>query len=213
MSGLPWYPRYVGDFRKKTQQLTMLEKAAYNDLLDEYYATGKPLLFSNAGSNSQLIPDHCRLYRLCGAMNKSEQEAVDSVLKMFFTWDKNKGYVNKKAQETIEKQHSSHLRRVNAGKAGAAKKKGSNATSNAQAMLKQSEPEPEYKDSDVVNFSIERYLKDQDLQKIKKEFQGWDIQHFIFEYNEYIKKIKKRPNYPAAAFAGFIRNAVEGKKP
>lgn len=216
MSGLPWYPRFTGDYSRKTSHLTMLEHGAYNLLLDHYYATGKPLLFSNATSNAtsnaELMPDHSRIYRLCGAITKQEQEAVDNVLKTFFEWNKKLGYINKKADEVIEKQGYSRERRVNAGRKGGL----SNATSNAKAMLKQCqrnpEPEPESKDS-FSRYRIEIFLKDDEWDALRRDFRGWDIQNFASEFNTFIVKKQERPAHPYEAFRGFIAKVTKGKTP
>ena len=166
-SGLAWYPRYVGDYARKTKHLTMLEHGAFNLLLDEYYATGKPLLFSNANSNGQemltAMQDHSRLYRLCGAIDKKEQEAVDHVLNHFFVWT-DEGYFNSRAAETLIEQHEAHERRVNAGRKGgrkASSKASSNAKSKAKAKPKQSEPEPE---------PIKKIYKKDDFEKFFKAY-------------------------------------------
>lgn len=133
--GLQWYPRYAGDYIRKTRHLSMLEHGAYNMLLDHYYATGKPIEISNAS----LLPDHSRVYRLCSAVTKEEKQAVDSVLEMFFELT-DEGYINRKAAEVIAKQLAAHERRVNAGRKG-----GKQSSSNAKPKPKQSsrKPEPE----------------------------------------------------------------------
>lgn len=148
LKALAWYPRYTGDYAKKTKHLTMLEHGAYNLLLDHHYSTAQPLncvkqCSSNAKSNGELIPDHSRIYRICGAITKDEQQAVDNVLSMFFILTDD-GYINKKTIETLEKQTVSHQKRVESGRLGGSKKSNqssSNNKSNAQAMLKQSESE------------------------------------------------------------------------
>lgn len=145
MTGLSWYPRYTGDYSRKTKHLTMLEHGAYTMLLDHYYATGEPLFFSNASGNAELMPDHSRLYRLCSAITKDEQDAVDNVLRMFFVLT-DKGYINKKARETIAQQQDKHQKRVEAGRKG-----GKQKSSNAKAMPYQPEPEPEPDSLSITN--------------------------------------------------------------
>jgi len=164
-AGLAWYPRYVGDYARKTKPLTMLEHGAFTLLLDEYYATGKTLL-SNAISNSEpmltSMPDHSRLYRLCGAITKEEQQAVDHVLNNFFEWT-DEGYYNSKVAEILEKQHEAHAKRVNAGRKGgrkASSKAGSNANSKDKAKPKQSEPEPEPIKNIYTKDSFDRFFKE-----------------------------------------------------
>ncbi len=129
---LPWYPRDMGKYARDTKHLSMLEHGAYNLMLDYYYSTGG---LPQAVSNASLMPDHSRIYRLCGAMNKAEQDAVDSVLKLFFRLDNDGYYRQDKCEEIIQTQELKHQRRVEAGRMGGAKK----ASSNAKAMPKHKE--------------------------------------------------------------------------
>src|SRR5437764_66948 len=72
MSTNHWYPRYVADYNKKTQHLSLAEHGAYALLMDYYYTAGKP------SANAQV------LYRICRAFESHEQEAVSSVVRQFF---------------------------------------------------------------------------------------------------------------------------------
>jgi uncharacterized protein YdaU (DUF1376 family) len=147
MDGLQWYPRYTGDYARKTKHLTMLEHGAYTLLLDYYYATAKPLqcfsiATSNAPSNADLLPDHSRIYRICGAITRAEQEAVDNILEMFFEIEAGQGYVNKRAMQVIEQQQQKHDNRVEAGRKSALNKVSnapSNATNNATSNTPQNQ--------------------------------------------------------------------------
>jgi hypothetical protein len=68
-----WYPRYVGDYMSKTQDLSLMEHGAYTVLMDYYYSTNQPL-----PANAQ------QLHRICRAFAKDEQDALQSVLDKFF---------------------------------------------------------------------------------------------------------------------------------
>ena len=77
-----YYPRHLGDYARDTAHLLMIEHGAYNLLLDRYYAT------------EEGIPDDQK-YRVTRARTPVEKQAVDSVLKEFFTlkegvWVKNR---------------------------------------------------------------------------------------------------------------------------
>lgn len=73
MSAKPWYSWYVGDARAKMAGLSMEQRGAYRDLLDEYYMRGGPL------------PDAMDvLYRICGAITPSERASVELVAGAFF---------------------------------------------------------------------------------------------------------------------------------
>lgn len=169
MQGLQWYPRYTGDYARKTKHLSLTEHGAYTVLLDYYYSTAKPLpILSNASSNAQLMPDHSRLYRLCGALNDEERQAVDNVLSMFFILTDD-GYINERALETIEKQRAAHEKRVEAGRKGGKQRSSnasSNASSNGEAKPKQPEPEPE---PDIIKEKNKRKvtLKDLSIEHIE----------------------------------------------
>lgn len=69
-----YYKHYIGDYQTKTGHLSLAQDGAYRRLMDHYYSTEKPL---PANSDS--------LYRICGALEKKEREAVDFVSKAFFT--------------------------------------------------------------------------------------------------------------------------------
>lgn len=132
---LPWYPRDMGKYARDTKHLTMLEHGAYTLMLDHYYSTGGLPPASNATSNASLMLDHSRIYRLCSAMTKPEQDAVDTVLKLFFTVDNDGNYRHEKCDEVIEKQLLKHQKRVEAGRKGGFKQ----CSSNAQAYKKEKE--------------------------------------------------------------------------
>lgn len=68
-----YYERYVGDYLRDTQHLSLLEHGAYNVLLDVYYANEQPLPAAM----------EC-VYRICRAVTKPEQAAVRSVCEQFF---------------------------------------------------------------------------------------------------------------------------------
>ena len=69
----------------------MLERGAYNEMLDHYYILSGPL-----------PPELPAIYRLCRAFDKHEQRAIDSVLAKFFSQSSD-GWHNKRADEEIAK--------------------------------------------------------------------------------------------------------------
>lgn len=121
IKGLQWYPRFSGDYLRKTRHLSMLEHGAYNLLMDYYYAYGEPLsanVGGKADSNACLMPDHSRIYRICNAATEQERAAVDFVLGEFFNLTDG-FYRNKRIDETLQEQREKHQKRVRAGKMGA----------------------------------------------------------------------------------------------
>jgi uncharacterized protein YdaU (DUF1376 family) len=103
---MEFYRKYPGDYRKKTARLSLAEHGAYNLLMDETYATeGPPPV------------DEMECFRICGALNQTEQEAVRRVLAMFFPVV-NGARINKRAAEQLPiEQHRRHVAKAN-GKNG-----------------------------------------------------------------------------------------------
>lgn len=68
-----YYPRYLGDYQRKTSHLSLIQHGVYAVLMDHYYALCKPLPADNE-----------QLYRICRAISVAEQRAVDTVVQEFF---------------------------------------------------------------------------------------------------------------------------------
>ena len=119
MTGLSWYPLYPGDYARDTQQLSLLEHGAYRLLMDHYYSTGsldcltKRSSFDPSNDDQTIINE--RMYRLCRAISEEEKNAVDVVLKLFFTYEKGK-YFNKKIEKVIIEQQEKHQKKRDAAK-------------------------------------------------------------------------------------------------
>lgn len=96
-----YYERYVGDFQRDTGLLSCAEVGAYDRMLDHYYATESPL-----------PADYDKLYGLCRAIKKPDQEAVRSVADQFFPVAADGMRHNKRADEEIAKAQG----RINAAK-------------------------------------------------------------------------------------------------
>lgn len=94
-----FYKHYIGDYKRDTGHLSMTEHGAFRSLLDHHYATEKPLPL-----------DIQALYRLAGALSKTERSAVDKVIKEFFS-ETDAGYVSKRALKEMGK--ADHQRDVN----------------------------------------------------------------------------------------------------
>jgi uncharacterized protein YdaU (DUF1376 family) len=97
-----WYPRYPGDYQRKTAHLSLLEHGCYTVLLDHYYSTGKPL-----PANADV------LQRVCRAFAEAEISAMRSVLDQFFTF-RNNGYHNDRADDELLKRSEIRIKRQSA---------------------------------------------------------------------------------------------------
>lgn len=94
MSATDWYPRYVGDYTKKTSHLSLMQHGAYTRLLDWYYTNEKPL-----------PSDLMQLHRVCMAFASEEIDAVHSVLHEFFELQED-GWHNLRADKELLKRSS-----------------------------------------------------------------------------------------------------------
>lgn len=87
-----FYPRYPGDYAKKTARLTLAEHGAYALLLDELYSSEEPL-----------PADTEELCRICRAISKNERDAVIRVAEKFFPVGEDGLRRNERAEEEIAK--------------------------------------------------------------------------------------------------------------
>jgi uncharacterized protein YdaU (DUF1376 family) len=226
---LPWYPRDMGKYARDTKHLTMLEHGAYNLLLDYYYSTGGLPDASGASSNasSPALPmvEHSRIYRVCGAMSKDEQMAVDAVLKFFFKLDKKGNYSHRKADEVIDKQQEIHNSRVEAGRKGGLKRSSSGASSKAKAKPKQEEKEKEinpptpqrgqkFSEEEIKGYDVMRLISVRGEDNLQASAPGWDKQHLAGIYNEKIRTGEfEPPRIPDLAFPEWCKKYTKGKRP
>jgi len=115
-SGSVWYPRYIGDYQRKTSHLSLTEHGVYAVLLDHYYSTGKALP-ANAS----------RLQTICKAFAPADFEAMQNVLREFFV-ETEDGYRNERADEELAKRSI-----ISEKRRGAAITRHANAAANADA--------------------------------------------------------------------------------
>jgi uncharacterized protein YdaU (DUF1376 family) len=127
-----FYPRYVGDYGRDTGDLTFEEDAAYNRLLDWYYANERPL-------DASLD----RLYLIARARKASELAAVRIVAARFFPLHKDGSRHNKRADEEIRKARKRIKAAATNGKKGGRKPSKNPAGSRSQTQRDYS-PSPSF---------------------------------------------------------------------
>lgn len=86
-----FYRHSIGDYRRDTHHLSLLEHGIYRQMLDQYYLDENPL-----------NPDLDALMRSLCVRTADEQQAFQNVLKDFFKPTKN-GYVHKRCEAEIQK--------------------------------------------------------------------------------------------------------------
>jgi uncharacterized protein YdaU (DUF1376 family) len=129
-----YYSHNIGDYRKDTSHLTLLEHGIYRQLLDTYYLDEQPL------SN-----DLTKLMRSHSVRNADEQQSLQNVLTDFFELTES-GYIHKRCDAVIADFHGkSEKARASANARWANKQKGSKqrqSKRNTNALQTQSESNP-----------------------------------------------------------------------
>jgi len=85
-----YYQWHIGDYRRDTSHLTMLEHGAYRQLLDSYYLTESPL----PSEECDFMRSHC-------SRSADEIQAVRNGLKDFFTLT-DKGWVHHRCEKELK---------------------------------------------------------------------------------------------------------------
>lgn len=100
-----YYQHHIGDYRRDTAHLSLLEHGVYRQLLDMYYLS------------ESKIPEETEVVfrRLC-ARTDNEKKAVETVLKEFFSFES--GWVHKRCDEVISEYHSKADKARTNGKLG-----------------------------------------------------------------------------------------------
>ena len=126
-----YYPHNIGDYRKDTSHLTLLEHGIYRQLLDTYYLEEMPL-----------CNDLAKLMRSHTVRNAEEQQALQNVLTDFFILTEN-GYIHNGCDKVLAKLYGkSESARASANARWSNKHKGkkrSQSKRNAVAMRKSCE--------------------------------------------------------------------------
>ena len=110
-----YYQHFIGDYRRDTRHLTLLEHGAYRELLDQYYLSEEPIPL-----------DESKLMRLLSARQDDEQQAIKNVLNDFFV-STDRGYIHKRCDIEIAEYHSKSQSASANAKARWKKEQGTNA--------------------------------------------------------------------------------------
>lgn len=83
-----YYTHHIGDYKRDTSHLSLIEHGIYRQLLDLYYLTENPL--------------DANALRLIGCRTDSERELAQTILNEFFQ-NTSKGYVHKRCENEINR--------------------------------------------------------------------------------------------------------------
>lgn len=130
-----WMPMYWSDFKADTEHLGALETGAYMMLIGHYWNTGG------------LPDDDTKLARIA-RMTPEEWETAKSTIAEFFQ----EGWRHKRIDQELHDANEAYERRAAAGrKGGKATQAEKQYSSNAQAMLKQSQPQLHISSKEDIN--------------------------------------------------------------
>ena len=89
-----FYKHHIGDYAQATAHLSFVEDAAYSRMIRKYYAEEKPL------------PSEVKaIQRLIGARTREERQAVEDILREFFTLESD-GWHNKRCDSELERANA-----------------------------------------------------------------------------------------------------------
>jgi uncharacterized protein YdaU (DUF1376 family) len=129
-----YYEHNVGDYRKDTAHLSLLEHGVYRQLLDTYYLDEHPLTL-----------DHTKLMRSHSVRNADEIRALENVLADFFERTE-KGYVHKRCESVIGAYKAKSASAKKSAEARWAKERGND---DAGAMRSHSDGNANHKPSTI----------------------------------------------------------------
>jgi uncharacterized protein YdaU (DUF1376 family) len=90
---LNYYSHHIGDYRRDTAHLTLIEHGVYRQMLDQYYLDERPICANDA-----------KLMRSLCARTADEMQVVKNVLADFFVLTES-GYIHKRCDVEIEAFH------------------------------------------------------------------------------------------------------------
>ena len=154
-----YYPKNIGDYRRDTMNLSLLEHGVYMTLIDHYTLNEEPITL-----------DHLDVCWTIGARTDNEKTAVCLILSKFFI-KTDEGYRHKRCDEEIAKYHAkSDKARESANKRW---------DSNAKAMQTHNEGNANHKpitknQEPITNIDFEKFYAAYPKKKAKpKALKAW----------------------------------------
>lgn len=236
-----WWPKYIGDYSRKTRHLSMAGHGAFNLLLDHYYQSEAPLPL-----------EWVQLHRICSAVAPEEQAIVQAVVNEFFRqtpdgWvndradqeifkkrdisDKRRAAQTERERQRLEREHLGHFKpgsrkgkykEVPPAEVGALDPANDGAKDSANGVHLHPQPQLQphninpltpFDARKVAKFDIEEFLTADDRREAKAQSPYKDLQTTILLFNAHIRTGKmQEPDYPAKAFIDFVIEQEKTKK-
>lgn len=167
MSSIAWFPFYIGDYLKDTQELSPIEHGMYLKLILWYYTKGKPIphikRYSISGANDVSSDNH--MMNMSDINSGSSFELCDYLLKEFFVRDGDV-WIHNRIEMELEKQRDISEKRKKAVQARE-KKRSSSDKSNDDHVITQSQSQSHSKKD--IDKSISKKGKKEDGHKFTPE--------------------------------------------
>ena len=139
-----YYKHYIGDYRRDTSHLTLLEHGIYRQLIDSYCLDEMPL-----------TNDLAKLMRSHSVRTAEEQQALQNVLTDFFELTEN-GYIHKRCEKTVAEYHGKSDKARQSANARWHKENNKLQSNNAKAMQTHTEGNANHKPLTINQEPIKR---------------------------------------------------------
>lgn len=198
-----YYKHYIGDFKRHTGHLSVAQDGAYRRLMDHYYST-----------EAALPSDKASLYRICGAMEKSERAAVDSVCAEFFEVRGGKLFHIRIEEEIAIAQEKIVKLKANASSGG--KQSGAKRQAKAEAIGEANASQDAEADANKVSSQSQSKASALEEQTAPLALPAWllpsDWQRFV-EYRRKASGKKFTPEAEKLNLAKLVKLAAAGNDP
>lgn len=198
-----YYKHYIGDYQRHTSHLSLAQDGAYRRMMDHYYSTEQPL---------PAAPEI--LYRICGAIEKAERQAVDYVAKTFFVESNGQLHHERIDEEVSIAQEKIANLKANAQQGGkqSGKKRATKSEANASPDAEANAQAEGQAETNISHKSVVS-SKSNDLQNLS--LPAWLAPEVWESWVEYRKSIKARLTLRAAelCIAKLDKLRAEGSDP
>ena len=170
-----YFQHNIGDYRRDTMHLSMIEHGAYRQLIDQYYLDETPIPLDEA----KVMRTHC-------ARSAEEVQAIKNVLNDFFEKTEN-GYIHKRCDGEIEKFYAKSQKARESAKARWNKNKElpKEKEDNANAMQTHSEGNATH----LPNNPSTQQPKDPEKDLKNKQKKSSPLKKILF--SEFLKRCKE----------------------
>lgn len=157
-----YFKFHIGDYRRETQHLTLLEHGVYMTLMSTYYTNEQPL-----------PKDERQLLRLAGARTDEEKQAVIDVVNEFFIPTETHWVHSRIDFELAEYKLKAETNRENGKKGGRPSKKPKENPNGFDSLPKETQTDSEIKPKENPNITLTNKPINQLTQDINTVFLFW----------------------------------------